>query len=64
MMKRLFDSLERLQQGAWAQSSAELQPILLDALQAGDVVMIKGSLASRMGPLAEAVRARFSKTGG
>ncbi|MFZ1105132.1 MAG: UDP-N-acetylmuramoyl-tripeptide--D-alanyl-D-alanine ligase, partial [Hyphomicrobiaceae bacterium] len=64
MMKLLHGDLNRAQQGAWALSSAELQPTLLDALQAGDVVMIKGSLASRMGPLAEAVRARFSKAGG
>jgi UDP-N-acetylmuramoyl-tripeptide--D-alanyl-D-alanine ligase len=64
MMKLLLDGLKRAQQGAWAQSSAELQPIVLDALRTGDVVMIKGSLASRMGPLAEAVRARFSKAGG
>ena len=64
MMKLLHGDLKRAQQGAWAPSSAELQPTLLDALRAGDVVMIKGSLASRMGPLAEAVRARFSKAGG
>jgi UDP-N-acetylmuramoyl-tripeptide--D-alanyl-D-alanine ligase len=64
MMKLLHGDLKRARQGAWAQSSAELQPTLLDALRAGDVVMIKGSLASRMGPLAEAVRARFSKAGG
>ena len=64
MMKLLHGDLKRAQQGAWAPSSAELQPALLDALRAGDVVMIKGSLASRMGPLAEAVRARFSKAGG
>jgi UDP-N-acetylmuramoyl-tripeptide--D-alanyl-D-alanine ligase len=64
MMKLLLDDLKRAQQGAWAPSSAELQPTLLHALRAGDAVMIKGSLASRMGPLAEAVRARFSKAGG
>jgi UDP-N-acetylmuramoyl-tripeptide--D-alanyl-D-alanine ligase len=63
MMKQLFDHLEPAQQGAWTETSAELAPSLLGALVAGDVVMIKGSLASRMGPLAEAVRARFSKAG-
>jgi UDP-N-acetylmuramoyl-tripeptide--D-alanyl-D-alanine ligase len=63
MMKLLFDRLKPGQQGAWAETSAELAPGLLDAVAAGDVVMIKGSLASRMGPVAEAVRARFSKAG-
>jgi UDP-N-acetylmuramoyl-tripeptide--D-alanyl-D-alanine ligase len=63
MMKLLFDRLGPAQQGAWTETSAELAPRLLDAVAAGDVVMIKGSLASRMGPVAEAVRARFSKAG-
>jgi UDP-N-acetylmuramoyl-tripeptide--D-alanyl-D-alanine ligase len=63
MMKLLYGDLKSAEQGAWTQSSAELQPTLLDALRAGDVVVIKGSLASRRGPLAEAVRARFSRAG-
>jgi UDP-N-acetylmuramoyl-tripeptide--D-alanyl-D-alanine ligase len=62
-MKMLFDRLKPAQQGAWTETSAELAPRLLDAVAPGDVVMIKGSLASRMGPVAEAVRARFSKAG-
>ena len=61
MMKQLFDHLAPGQQGAWTATSAELGPRLLDAVEAGDVVMIKGSLASRMGPVAEAVRARFAR---
>jgi UDP-N-acetylmuramoyl-tripeptide--D-alanyl-D-alanine ligase len=64
MMKLLFDRLKPAQQGAWTHSSAELAASLLDAVEAGDVIMIKGSLASRMGPLAEAVRARFPRAGG
>jgi UDP-N-acetylmuramoyl-tripeptide--D-alanyl-D-alanine ligase len=64
MMKLLFDGLKPRQRGAWTETSAELGPRLLDAVAAGDVVMIKGSLASRMGPVAEAVRARFGKAGG
>jgi UDP-N-acetylmuramoyl-tripeptide--D-alanyl-D-alanine ligase len=63
MMRLLFDHLKPAQQGAWAADSAQLAPRLLDAVGAGDVVMIKGSLASRMGPLADAVRTRFSKAG-
>lgn len=63
MMKLLFDNLKSAQHGAWTQDAAQLAPRLLDAVQAGDVVMIKGSLASGMGPLAEAVRTRFSRAG-
>jgi UDP-N-acetylmuramoyl-tripeptide--D-alanyl-D-alanine ligase len=63
MMRLLFDDLKSSQQAAWAADSAQLAPRLLEAIAAGDVIMIKGSLGSRMGPLAEAVRIRFSKAG-
>jgi len=58
-MRHLFDDLARVQQGTWAPSSAELVPALLEAVRAGDVVMIKGSLGTRMSPLIEAMMARF-----
>jgi UDP-N-acetylmuramoyl-tripeptide--D-alanyl-D-alanine ligase len=64
MMQRLFDRLVPIRQGAWAQDSARLEPALLRAVGAGDAVMIKGSLATRMAPLVEALRARFSVAGG
>jgi UDP-N-acetylmuramoyl-tripeptide--D-alanyl-D-alanine ligase len=64
MMRQLFDLLKPAQHGAWAQDSAQLQPAVLQAVQAGDAVMIKGSLASRMAPLVEALRMRFSGVGG
>jgi UDP-N-acetylmuramoyl-tripeptide--D-alanyl-D-alanine ligase len=63
MMRLLFDDLKSAQQGAWAEASTQLAPHMLDAVRAGDVVMIKGSLASRMGPLADAMRTRLSKAG-
>ncbi len=44
--------------GAYAETSEGLRDALLSSLRPGDVVMIKGSLGSRMGPLAEAIRAR------
>ncbi len=59
MMRHLFDDLARAQQGTWAPSSIELVPALLEAVRAGDVVMIKGSLGTRMAPLVEAMVARF-----
>ncbi len=64
MMKLLFDQLKPTQQGAWMRDSAELAPRLVESVQAGDLVMIKGSLASRMGPVAETMRARFPLAGG
>ena len=59
MMKLLLDDLAPAQRGAWAPTSAELVPALLDAVRPGDVVMIKGSLGTRMAPLVEAMLARF-----
>ncbi len=59
MMKLLYDSLESNKQGAWAENSQKLVEPFVSALQSGDVVMIKGSLGTRMAPLVEAVRKRF-----
>jgi UDP-N-acetylmuramoyl-tripeptide--D-alanyl-D-alanine ligase len=63
MMRKLFDQLKPAQQGAWTQDSAELAPLLLAAVRGGDAVMIKGSLATRMSTLVEALSARFAKVG-
>jgi UDP-N-acetylmuramoyl-tripeptide--D-alanyl-D-alanine ligase len=59
MMKLLLDDLPRDRQGTWAPHSTELVPALLDAARAGDVVMIKGSLGTRMAPLVAAMLVRF-----
>ena len=59
MMRLLYDELAPSRQGPWAPSSVELEPALLGAVQAGDVVMIKGSLGTRMAPLVAAMLARF-----
>jgi UDP-N-acetylmuramoyl-tripeptide--D-alanyl-D-alanine ligase len=64
MMKALFDGVEPRLRGAWAPDSARLEPALLRAVQAGDAVMVKGSLATRMAPLVAALNARFSGVGG
>ena len=60
-MRHLFDALPAERRGAWAATSAELQPALLAALAAGDVVMIKGSNGSRMAPLVAAVKSLAEK---
>jgi UDP-N-acetylmuramoyl-tripeptide--D-alanyl-D-alanine ligase len=64
MMQPLFDELKPAQQGAWAQDSDQLVPVLLNTVRAGDAVMIKGSLGSRMSPLVDALLARFAKANG
>ena len=46
--------------GAQAARAEDLREPLIAALRGGDVVMIKGSNGSRMGPLAAALREHFS----
>lgn len=60
LMAHLWEKTPADRRGAYATTSAELKGSLLEGLQAGDVVMIKGSLGSRMGPLVEAIRERFA----
>jgi len=59
LMAHLWERIPPDRRGAYADTSEGLTKPLLDALGAGDVVMVKGSLGSRMGPVVEAVQARF-----
>ena len=59
-MAHLFRALPPERQGAWALRSGEIEDALVARLQPGDVVMVKGSNGSRMGPLAEALRKRLA----
>jgi UDP-N-acetylmuramoyl-tripeptide--D-alanyl-D-alanine ligase len=43
--------------GAHAPDSAALQPLVVKAVRAGDVVMVKGSLGSKMAPIVQALLA-------
>jgi UDP-N-acetylmuramoyl-tripeptide--D-alanyl-D-alanine ligase len=63
LMKHLWAALSSDKRGAYAATSAELQPLLLEALQPGDAVVIKGSLGSRMGPLVAALKNRYPVNG-
>ena len=59
MMESLFRQLSAFRQALWKQSSSELERQLMSEIRAGDVIMIKGSLGSKMGPLLEAIKHRF-----
>lgn len=54
-MQRLFSALPAARRGAWAPTSQGIVTPLVRAVQSGDVVMVKGSLGSRMAPLVEAL---------
>ena len=57
LMAHLWERVPLEQRGAYASASDGLSAPLLGSLRPGDVVMVKGSLGSRMGPLADAIRA-------
>ncbi len=61
LMAGLFDALPGNRQGGYAPSSSELAEMVVDAVTPGDVVMIKGSLGSRMEPIVEALRQSLTR---
>jgi UDP-N-acetylmuramoyl-tripeptide--D-alanyl-D-alanine ligase len=60
LMRELYDLLPREKQAGWAEKSVELIDYVLAALRPGDVVMVKGSLGSRMAPIVDAIKKRFA----
>ena len=59
-MKVLYEQLPEQMRGGYAQSADGLKPILLGALQAHDIVMIKGSNGSKLGLLVDAMKTDLS----
>lgn len=57
-MQRLFEALPAGRRGAWAPKSEGIAAALGDAVRAGDVVMVKGSLGSRMALLVDLLLAK------
>ncbi len=64
LMKNLWSELSERQRGHYATTSSALLDPLMAVLVPGDVVMIKGSLGSKMGPVAEALRSRYADAKG
>jgi UDP-N-acetylmuramoyl-tripeptide--D-alanyl-D-alanine ligase len=52
----LWQALPAGQRGGYAEDSAALEPQVVSAIRAGDVVMVKGSLGSRMAPIVKALQ--------
>ena len=62
LMKSLWDALPSERRGGYAASSEALEGEVLGAIMAGDAVMVKGSLGSRMGPIVKALKRRYTRT--
>jgi len=61
LMKSLWDALPSERRGAYAETAAALEGEVVGAIAAGDAVMVKGSLGSRMGPIVKALKRRFAR---
>jgi UDP-N-acetylmuramoyl-tripeptide--D-alanyl-D-alanine ligase len=57
LMKSLWDALPPTRRGGYAETAEALAPQLAQAVQAGDVVMVKGSNGSKAGLIARALAA-------
>jgi UDP-N-acetylmuramoyl-tripeptide--D-alanyl-D-alanine ligase len=62
LMRNLWDALSAGKRGGYADSSAGLEAQLVAALRAGDAIMIKGSLGSKMKTIVNALEKRFPGT--
>jgi UDP-N-acetylmuramoyl-tripeptide--D-alanyl-D-alanine ligase len=56
LMRSLWQALPAGQRGGYAEDSAGLEPQVVSAIRAGDVVMVKGSNGSRMAPIVKALQ--------
>src|SRR5208282_5766473 len=56
LMRALWRALPASRRGGYAEDSAALEAQVLSAIRAGDVVMVKGSLGSRMAPIVKALQ--------
>jgi UDP-N-acetylmuramoyl-tripeptide--D-alanyl-D-alanine ligase len=61
LMRNLWRALPASRRGGYADDSAALESQVLSAIRDGDVVMVKGSLGSRMGPIVEALERTYPR---
>jgi UDP-N-acetylmuramoyl-tripeptide--D-alanyl-D-alanine ligase len=59
LMQALWQALPASRRGGYAENSSALEAQVLPAIRAGDVVMIKGSLGSRMAPIVKALQQAY-----
>jgi UDP-N-acetylmuramoyl-tripeptide--D-alanyl-D-alanine ligase len=61
LMRALWEALPSGARGGYAETAAALEPAVLEAIHAGDAVMVKGSLGSKMGPIVKALERQFPR---
>jgi len=63
LYQKLWEALPSSRKGGYAVTAAALESQVLGAVRAGDAVMIKGSLGSKMGPIVKALIRQFPSHG-
>ena len=59
LMRNLWDALSTGKRGGYAESAAALEAQAVAAIRAGDTIMVKGSLGSKMKTIVNALEKRF-----
>jgi len=59
LMRNLWQQLSHQKRGLYAENSRDLIDRLVEDLRPGDVIMIKGSLGSKMSPLVEVLKKEY-----
>ena len=59
LMHNLWDALPTSRRGGYAESAAALEAQVVAAIRAGDAIMVKGSLGSKMKTIVNALEKRF-----
>lgn len=62
LTKNLFEALPSQVRGAWRDEASELVPVVEAAIQGGDMVIVKGSNASRMNAIVAALKQRAAES--
>lgn len=63
LMRGLWQALPASRRGGYAKDAAALEAEVLRAIHAGDAVMVKGSLGSRMAPIVKALQRAYPGDG-
>jgi UDP-N-acetylmuramoyl-tripeptide--D-alanyl-D-alanine ligase len=61
LMRSLWEALPSERRGGYAETSAALEAEVIGTVRAGDAVMVKGSLGSKMGPIVKALSRQYSR---
>jgi len=63
LIRALWEALPSRVRGGYAETAAGLEPMVIGEIRAGDAVMVKGSLGSKMGPIVRALEKQFPRHG-